>query len=137
MLRHDRSRFIAYALPCFANGVGLLLYALDISTSGTSEVGFFPSVILGLICLMLIVPLCIKRGRDLDLPAAITCVLLFVLGPLTLLLIGVFTFMKSSAKADERFGPPPPPAGANVWLSSVSFIALPAILVATSSLCGF
>ncbi len=137
MLRHDRTRFIAYALPCFVNGIALALYALDITTSGTSESGFFPALIMMVVCLIASIPFSIKRGRDINLPAAVTCVLLFVLGPLAIAFIVCLIFMKSSPNAEKEYGPAPPKAGGNVWMNSVNLIFMPWVMVMIGRFIGF
>ena len=137
MLRHDRSRFIAYGLSFFLNDIAIALYALDATTSGRGNDGFMPAVILSGVYLLACIPSCIRRGRDINLPAIITCLLLFILGPLIIVFIGVLIFKKSSENARVEFGPIPEKAGINVWLTCLNIWAMPWIIIKVSTLFGY
>lgn len=126
MRRYDKSRFLAFGVLQVANTIGLALYGLDLSTSGSGRAAGGIPLLVGLMaaCLLMATLAAVRRGRDINLPVWMTVVLFWMAGPLLPLLIAYFAFAKPHDD-DNRFGPPAPPADASMWFGALFLLAAP------------
>jgi len=120
MQRYDGSRFLAFGVLPAANTIALLLYGLDLATSGSGGAGRSLPVliVLALVCLLTALLATVKRGRDIGWAAWVTVVLFWVtlgMGPILLVLVGYLAFAKTGAQGD-RYGPSPGPATTSTWV---------------------
>lgn len=127
MLRYDRTRYIALGLPGLVNGLAIPLYALAISTGGSSShdefaVPFYLAI--ALVCALFGVAAMIKRSRDMGFSALGILLGLIFATPLMLLVALVLMFVPSNPSADS-IEPPPSPAGLDIWFKGMIHLLLP------------
>lgn len=137
MLRHDRARFLLYAGPLLLNILGLLGHALGIATRGGGageRISVPLDLALAAICLLLVIPFAIKRGRDLGWPPlqSAGAVALVVLIPPAGLVFLLLLALLGPRKRAESFGPPPAPASITIVIPSLLLFVWPWVIVAAS-----
>jgi uncharacterized membrane protein YhaH (DUF805 family) len=127
--RYDRSRFLAFGVLPVLNIVGLLLYGLNLATSGAggAEDAIPALLVMAALCLLLAMLAAIRRGHDVGWSAWLTVPVFWVslsMGPVLLVLIGYLMFAKSSDKAEE-YGPIVAPANLITWIQAVMNLVWP------------
>ncbi len=114
-MRYDRTRFLLFGLLPAINALGLALYALGLATRGAyvgAERPVPAILVIAAAILVLATVATVRRGRDLGLPAALSVLIFWLtlgLGPVFLLTVGAYSFIRAQKSAD-RYGPPCPPA---------------------------
>lgn len=138
--RYSRSQFALLGLLPVFNTLGLLLYGLNLATSGAGGAGrSLPAllVVAGL-SLLSALPAVAARGRDVGMPgwgAVLGAIVATGLGPLAVVFYAYLAFSRSNAQGD-RFGPLPRPAGIGTWLLALCNLIWPwmAVLVASRTM---
>lgn len=137
MLRHDRSRFLAFGILPLLNVVSLLLHGLGLATHGRGgAAASLPLLVVLAIVVLLAVPwAAVKRGRDLGWSAALSltaCMGSLLFGPAVLVLAGYLGLAKGQDRSNA-FGPPPPPATLSTWSGAIVLIVLPWAILAVAA----
>lgn len=123
--RYNRANFFALGVLPAINAIGLFLYGLSVSTSGTGGAGRSLPVLIvvAVLCLLVSLYAAVKRGHDLGWPAwqtTLAYVFTMGMGPLALLLISYFACAKGSP-VPNQYGNPPP-ASFTVWFWALFII---------------
>jgi uncharacterized membrane protein YhaH (DUF805 family) len=125
MLRYDRSRYIALGLPALLNALALPLYALQITTSGSSDEYAVPFyLVIALACGLFGVSAMIKRCRDIG-SSAWGILLGFLFAPPLMLLVAlVLIFAPSNPAADQLEAPALRPTF-DIWFTGFLLLVSP------------
>ena len=137
MLRSSRTHFFLFGMVPLLNALALLLYGLNLATSGSGGTERAVPVLLvlaaaGLLALGVAV---VKRGRDLGWKALASLaglVLSAGLGPMVLVFLGYLLF-KTGQPGDNAYGPPASAPALAAWVWSFVALVLPWFVAVTAA----